>query len=343
VEEIIQIKDVTKCFNTGDGVITALREINLDIHKGEIFGIIGLSGAGKSTLVRCMNLLEKPTSGTVTVAGATLTELSEQKLRAARQSIGMIFQSFNLLMQRTVLDNVCFPLELQNMPKKQRHARGMELLKIVGLAERSNAFPAQLSGGQKQRVAIARAVANNPQVLLCDEATSALDPNTTRSILDLIREINRTMGVTVVIITHEMKVIEQICHRVAVIDKSEIVELGEVSEVFTSPKSEIARELILPRREDGTQTGEIPQLQGSRVLRVVFNGGTAYEPLIASLAIDCGVKVNILGADTRNIDGKAFGSMLLGLPHDPLQAARALAYIESRGDVVAEEVADYHA
>lgn len=343
MDEIIQLKGMTKIFGTGAGAITALRDINLDIHKGEIFGIIGLSGAGKSTLVRCINLLEKPTSGTVTVAGATLTELSEHKLRAARQSIGMIFQSFNLLMQRTVLDNVCFPLELQNMPQKQRHERGMKLLEIVGLAERAHAYPAQLSGGQKQRVAIARAVANNPQVLLCDEATSALDPNTTRSILDLIREINRTMGVTVVIITHEMKVIEQICHRLAVIDKSQIVEIGEVSEVFTSPKSEIARQLILPGYENQTQVGEIPQLRGSRVLRLVFNGGTAYEPLIASLAIDCGIKVNILGADTRNIDGKAFGSMLLGLPHDPVQAARALAYIKSRDDVVAEEVVDYHA
>ncbi len=343
MDDIIQIKDMTKTFGSGDGAITALRDINLDIRRGEIFGIIGLSGAGKSTLVRCINLLERPTEGSVSVAGKTLTDLSEAELRRARQSIGMIFQSFNLLMQRTVLDNVCFPLELQKMPKSQRQERGMELLRIVGLADRANAYPAQLSGGQKQRVAIARAVANNPQVLLCDEATSALDPNTTRSILDLIRDINRTTGVTVVVITHEMKVIEQICHRVAVIDKSQIVELGDVSEVFTSPKSDIARELILPRHEDGSETGVIPQLVGTKVIRVVFNGGTAYEPLIASLAIDCGIKVNILGADTRNIDGKAFGSMLLGLPHDPLQAARAMAYIQDRQDVVAEEVPDYHA
>lgn len=341
--ELIRIENMSKTFGSGAGEITALREINLSIEAGEIFGIIGLSGAGKSTLVRCINLLERPTDGTVTVDGKSLTTLREAELRQARQAIGMIFQSFNLLMQRTVLDNVCFPLELQRMPKKQRHERGMELLEIVGLTDRATAYPAQLSGGQKQRVAIARAVANNPKVLLCDEATSALDPNTTRAILDLIRDINRRMGVTVVVITHEMKVIEQICHRVAVIDKSCIVELGAVSEVFTSPKSAIARELILPRHEDGTEPGEIPQLQGSRVVRVVFNGGTAYEPLIASLAIDCGVKVNILGADTRNIDGKAFGSMLLGLPHDPLQAARAMAYIQNREDVVAEEVTDYHA
>ena len=343
MEDIIQIKGMTKTYGTGDGAITALREIDLSIRQGEIFGIIGLSGAGKSTLVRCINLLERPTDGSVTVAGKTLTDLKDVELRQARQSIGMIFQSFNLLMQRTVLDNVCFPLELQKVPKSKRHERGMELLRIVGLEDRANAYPAQLSGGQKQRVAIARAVANDPKVLLCDEATSALDPNTTRAILDLVREINRTMGVTVVVITHEMKVIEQICHRVAVIDKSQIVEMGEVSEVFTSPKSQIARDLILPRHEDGSENGEIPQLSGTKVIRVVFNGGTAYEPLIASLAIDCGVKVNILGADTRNIDGKAFGSMLLGLPHDPLQAARAMAYIKERQDVDAEEVPDYHA
>lgn len=343
MEDLIRIEGMTKTFGTGESALTALSEIDLTIQKGEIFGIIGLSGAGKSTLVRCINLLERPTIGKVTVAGQELTSLSERELRDARKSIGMIFQSFNLLMQRTVLENVCFPLELQKMPKKQMHERGMELLKIVGLAERANAYPAQLSGGQKQRVAIARAVANRPQVLLCDEATSALDPNTTRSILELIKEINQTMGVTVVIITHEMKVIEQICHRVAVIDKSQIVELGYVSEVFTSPKSEIARELILPRHEDGSTDGEIPQLRDSKVIRVVFNGGTAYEPLIASLAIDCGIKVNILGADTREIEGKAFGSMLLGLPHDPIQAARALAYIKSREGVVAEEVPGYNA
>lgn len=342
VESLIKIQNMTKEFTQGDKIITALRDINLDIHKGEIFGIIGLSGAGKSTLVRCINLLERPTKGDVIVGEEKLTGLNEKELREARKSIGMIFQGFNLLMQKTILENICFPLALQNMPKKQQIERGMELLKIVGLEDRAAAYPAQLSGGQKQRVAIARAVANNPKVLLCDEATSALDPNTTRSILELIKDINKTMGVTVVVITHEMKVIEQICHRVAVIDKSQIVELGEVSEVFARPKSQIARELIMPRNT-GENFGEIPELEGTRVVRVVFNGGTAYEPLIASLAMDCGVKVNILGADTRNLEGKAFGSMLLGLPHDKLQAERALEYIKARNDVIAEEVSDYHA
>ncbi len=336
---LIQIKSMTKTFGHGQGAITALNDINLNIESGEIFGIIGLSGAGKSTLVRCINLLEKPTAGSVMVDGQELMNLRGPQLRRARQSIGMIFQGFNLMMQRTVLDNICFPLELQKMPRKQMVARGMELLDLVGLSDRAKAYPAQLSGGQKQRVAIARAVANNPKVLLCDEATSALDPNTTRSILALIQEINQKMGVTVVVITHEMKVIEQICHRVAVIDKSQIVEIGHVSEVFTKPQSDIARQLILPQHEDGA-VGEIPELQGSKVIRVVFNGGTAYEPLIASLAMDLGIKVNILGADTREIEGKAHGSMLLGLPQNPAEAARAMAYIQSRKDVTAQEVRD---
>lgn len=337
---IITIEGMTKTFGAGENAITALTDIHLSIEEGEIFGIIGLSGAGKSTLVRCMNLLERPTEGTVTVAGQELTTLSEKDLRQARRSIGMIFQGFNLLMQRTVLDNVCFPLELAKLPKKEMHRRGMELLEIVGLADRAKAYPAQLSGGQKQRVAIARAVVNDPKVLLCDEATSALDPNTTRSILELIKKINQSMGVTVVVITHEMKVIEQICHRVAVIDQSQIVEMGEVSEVFIRPKSDIARELILPRHEEREKEGGIPQLKGSRVIRVVFHGGTAYEPLIASLAMDYGIKVNILGADTRNIDGKAFGSMLLGLPHEPVQAAHVISHIDQREDISWEEVSE---
>ncbi len=339
MDPIIQIRNMNKVFGHGPQAIRALSDIDLDIERGEIFGIIGLSGAGKSTLVRCINLLERPTSGTVSVAGHELTTLKPQQLRSARQSIGMIFQGFNLMMQRSVLENICFPLELQNMSKGQMRARGMELLEIVGLQDRAKAYPAQLSGGQMQRVAIARAVANNPQVLLCDEATSALDPNTTRAILSLIQTINRSMGVTVVVITHEMKVIEQICHRVAVIDQSRIVEMGQVSEVFTNPKSAIARELILPRHEEGGGE-DIPQLRGSRVIRVVFDGGTAYEPLIATLAMDLGIKVNILGADTRELEGKAFGSMLLGLPQNPAEAARAMAYIQSREGVTAQEVSE---
>lgn len=339
-QPIIELKGLTKTFGSGEGSVKALKNIDLEIHKGDIFGIIGLSGAGKSTLVRCINLLEKPTSGNVIFDGRDLTAMPDKELRLVRRSIGMIFQRFNLLMQRTALDNIIFPLLLEGMDKKKAKERGMELLKIVGLEDRADAYPAQLSGGQMQRIAIARAVANNPKVLLCDEATSALDPNTTRAILDLLKDINRTMGVTIVIITHEMKVIEQICSHVAVIDHGDIVEKGEVKDVFTSPKSRIARELILPKGAGGAH---IEQLRESGVVRIVFNGGTAYEPLIASLAIDCGVKVNILGADTRNIDGKAYGSMLIGLPENTEEAQKALDYIRGREDVTVEEVPDYNA
>ena len=341
-QPIIEIKGLTKTFGSGEGSVTALRDVDLTINKGDIFGVTGLSGAGKSTLVRCINLLERPTSGKVIFDGDDLTTMPEKQLRRARRSIGMIFQRFNLLMQRTALENITFPLELDGTPKDAARERARELLKIVGLEDRESAYPSQLSGGQMQRIAIARAIANNPKVLLCDEATSALDPNTTRSILDLLKDINRTMGVTIVIITHEMRVIEQICSRVAVIDSSRIVESGDVSEVFTHPKSRIARELIFPQ---GTAPEMLKseRLSGNEVVRIVFNGGSAYEPLIASLAIDCGVKVNILGADTRNIDGKAYGSMLIGLPADPEEAARAVAYIRSRDDVTVEEVPDYNA
>ena len=334
-QPIIQLKDLYKRFDGGAHQVEALKNINLDIHKGDIFGVIGLSGAGKSTLVRCINLLERPTSGTVIVDGQDMTVLSEKQLRQARKSISMIFQTFNLLMQRTTLDNVCFPMELVGVPRKEAVARAEELLEIVGLQEKLKAYPAQLSGGQRQRVAIARALAMDPKVLLCDEATSALDPKTTRDILRLIQDINHRLGITVVVITHEMRVIEEICSHVAILDHGDLVESGTVEEVFSHPKSEAGRRLVYP---DGLPAELLPQ---SRVIRVAFNGGTAYQPLIASLAIDCGVKVNILGADTRNIDGKAFGTMLLGLPDDPNEAAKALSYIRSQPNISAEEV-EYH-
>ena len=341
-QPIIEIKGLTKRFGSGEGSVTALQNIDLTINKGDIFGIIGLSGAGKSTLVRCMNLLERPTEGKVIFDGQDITVMPEKRLREVRRSMGMIFQRFNLLMQRTALENITFPLELTGISKKDAAARAMELLKIVGLEDRADSYPVQLSGGQQQRVAIARAIANNPKVLLCDEATSALDPNTTISILDLLKDINQKTGVTIIIITHEMRVIEQVCSHVAVIDKSRIEEIGEVSEVFTRPKSRIARELILPKGTD-PDLFHVEQLKGNSVVRIVFNGGSAYEPLIASLAIDCGVKVNILGADTRNIDGKAYGSMLIGLPADDQQAAKAMSYIKAQSGVTVEEVSDYNA
>ena len=336
-EPIIQIEHLNKTFGAGPTAVHALEDINLAVQPGEIFGIIGLSGAGKSTLVRCMNLLERPTSGSVMVDGKEMTKLSTKELNRARQSIGMIFQSFNLLMQRTALDNVCFPLELIGTKRPQARKRAQELLDLVGLGDRAGAYPAQLSGGQKQRVAIARALATDPKVLLCDEATSALDPTTTASILDLLKDLNEKLGVTVVVITHQMSVIEEICSRVAILDGGVVAEQGRVEDIFSNPHTDAARRLVYP---GGVSLEQYPA--GTRAVRVAFNGGTAYQPLIASLAIDLGIKVNILGADTREIDGKAFGTMLLGLPDDPNEAAKALSYIRSQPNVSAEEVA-YHA
>ena len=335
---IIQIEHLNKTFGTGPTAVHALEDINLDIHEGEIFGIIGLSGAGKSTLVRCMNMLERPTSGSVIVDGQDMTKLKEKELNKARQSISMVFQSFNLLMQRNALDNICFPLELIGVKRSEAVARARELLKIVGLETREKAYPAQMSGGQKQRVAIARALATNPKVLLCDEATSALDPTTTLSILELLKELNQKLGVTVVVITHQMSVIEEICSQVAILDGGVVAEQGSVEEIFSNPKTDAARRLVYPGGASMQQ-----YLSGTHAVRVAFNGGTAYQPLIASLAIDCGVKVNILGADTRNIDGKAFGTMLLGLPESEAEANKALSYIQAQKDITVEEVRDYHA
>ena len=263
--------------------------------------------------------------------------MSEKELRAQRKKITMIFQHFNLLDQRTSLENICFPLELVGTPKKEARKRAMELLETVGLPDKADAYPVQLSGGQKQRIAIARALATNPEVLLCDEATSALDPKTTRETLRLLQDINRNLGVTVIIITHDMKVIEEICSKVVILNHGKVAESGTVEAVFSNPQSEAGRRLVYP-----AGMPELDTLKGSRVIRVAFNGGTAYQPLIASLAIDCGVKANILGADTRNIDGKAFGTMLLGLPDDENDAAKALSYIRAQRDITVEEVQDYH-
>ena len=337
-EPIIQIKHLSKRFGGGENEVHALEDINLDIQSGEIFGVIGLSGAGKSTLVRCINLLERPTSGQVVIDGADLCALGRKELIAQRRSISMIFQQFNLLMQRTALDNICFPMELAGTPRREAAARAAELLEVVDLASRAGAYPSQLSGGQKQRVAIDRTLATNPKVLLCDEATSALDPKTTRDILRLIQDINRRLGITVVVITHEMKVIEEICARVAILDHGHLAETGSVEEIFANPRSEAGRRLVYP---DGVPLEVLSSAADqARVIRVAFNGGTSYQPLIATLAIDCGVKANILGADTRNIDGRAFGTMLLGLPEDG--AEKALAYIRAQKDITVEEVPDYH-
>ncbi len=320
--EIIRIEDLNKTFYTKNGQVVALDGINLSIMEGEVFGIIGLSGAGKSTLVRCMNYLERPTAGRVFFDGHELGKLTEKQLNEQRRSIGMIFQSFNLLMQRTALRNITFPLELSGASKEEAVKRAEELLDVVGLSDRAGAYPSQLSGGQKQRVAIARALATNPKVLLCDEATSALDPTTTRSILSLLKEINRTMGVTIVVITHEMKVIEEICSRVAIIDQSHIVEEGRVDEIFVSPKTQIARKLIFPDGRKEYRFG-----QNGRSLRIVFDGMSSYEPVISGMVLECGYPVNIMFADTKDIDGKAFGHMIIELPDDEKAVKRMYGYL----------------
>lgn len=329
---MLELVNVSKTFSGAAGTVEAVKNVSLKIEKGDIFGIIGLSGAGKSTLVRCLNLLERPTGGKVLFKGVDLTTLSKKELLRTRRSISMIFQGFNLLEQRTALKNVCFPLEIAGVSKARAKKRAAELLEIVGLSDRADAYPSQLSGGQKQRVAIARALASDPEVLLCDEATSALDPNTTASILSLLAKINKTMGVTIVVITHEMKVVEQICNKVAVLDNGVVVETGEVREVFVSPKSETARNLILP----GAKAAEFSS--GGRVIRIVFDGQSSFEPVVSNLSLDCRTAVNILGADTKNIGGKAFGQMLLQLPDDGAASERVLRWLLDRGIPYEEEV-----
>ncbi len=332
---MIELKNVSKTFNTEDGELEAVRNVSLHIEKGDIYGIIGLSGAGKSTLVRCMNFLEVPTEGEVIFQGIPLSSLSHKELLLKRRSISMIFQGFNLLSQRNVLKNVCYPLEIAGVPKAEAEKKAISLLKIVGLDDRLKAYPAQLSGGQKQRVAIARALATDPEVLLCDEATSALDPNTTRAILDLLKEINETMGVTIVVITHEMKVVEKICNRVAVLDHGVVAEEGLVSDIFTGPKSDIARELILPK------AAAVSEVKNGKMIRVIFDGQESDEPFISNMSIQCGAAVCIMGANTEDIGGKAYGQILLRLPDDPASEARIMRYMSEHGtkyEIVSKEV-----
>ena len=331
--EMIAIRGLTKTFGLKADAVTALRDIDLSVRAGEIFGIIGLSGAGKSTLVRCMNYLEHPTEGSVTVDGKKLGALNKKELLNARRGIGMIFQQFNLLMQKTALENICFPLEIAGVSKREARARARELLKLVELDNRENAYPAQLSGGQKQRVAIARALAPSPKVLLCDEATSALDP-TTRSILSLLKEINRTMGITIVVITHEMSVIEEICDRVAIIDHSQIAEVGEVSDIFMNPKTEIAKRLLYA----SGRLGEV--VLGERCLRIIFDGTQTSSPVICDMVLECGAPVNILFADTKTIEGKMHGYTLIQLPENRELGDKMKKYLDLHGVQYLEEA--YH-
>ena len=330
---MIELKYLSKTFQMKDGAVKALQNINLTIPDGSIYGIIGMSGAGKSTLVRCINLLERPTEGSVVIDGTAMETLNAAQLRERRRDITMIFQQFNLLMQRSCLKNICFPMELAGVKKADAEKRARELLEVVGLPDKANAYPAQLSGGQKQRIAIARALATNPKVLLCDEATSALDPNTTHAILQLIQKINREMGITVVIITHQMSVVEDVCSHVAILDNGTVVEQGSVRDIFSNPHSDAAKRLVFPA---GTPEREL--LPGRKMVRVAFNGTqTTDKPLVASLAIECGALVSIVAADTRVVNGQTLGSMLLALPEGE-GAAKALDYIKNYPGITYEEV-----
>ncbi len=319
---MIELQHVSKQFITKTNEVEAVSDLSLTINTGEIFGIIGLSGAGKSTLVRCINYLEKPTSGEVLFNNVALSSLSDSELRKVRQKMAMVFQNFNLFSQRTILKNIMFPLEIKGVKTKEAKLRAQELLQLVELSSKADNYPNQLSGGQQQRVAIARALALDPEVLLCDEVTSALDPQTTNSILDLLKQINRELKVTIVIITHEMRIVRKICDRVAVLDQGKLQETGTVSSVFENPKSNIAKKLILPQNEVSAPLGQ-------KYLRIVFDGQSAFEPVISNLVLECKARVNILAADTKCVGEKSYGQMVLQLPDDEKAILRIKAYLQA--------------
>ncbi|MBR1597731.1 MAG: methionine ABC transporter ATP-binding protein [Lachnospiraceae bacterium] len=337
----IVLENISKTFETKDGTVEALKNVSLTIDKGEIYGVIGMSGAGKSTLVRCINFLEKPDEGKVLIEGKSLDDFSKKELQKQRESIGMIFQHFNLLMQKTVLENVCFPLYIQKVPKKEARKKALELLELVGLVERKNAYPAQLSGGQKQRVAIARALASDPKILLCDEATSALDPQTTSSILDLLKDINDKFGITIVIITHQMSVVRKICDRVAIMEEGTLAETGVVSEVFSHPKTKVAKRLI--RQDIDTETEEsilaTEQIKNGEIIRITFSDNSAFEPVIANLVLTFKEPVNILRASTKNVGGIAKGDMILEFAKDSTNKEEMKKYLKEH-DIEIEENVD---
>ena len=332
---MIEIKNLCKSFEIADGKVDALKDISLTINDSEIYGIIGMSGAGKSTLVRCINVIERPSSGSIIIDGTDMGSLTEKQLRAERRNITMIFQGCNLLMQRNCLKNVCFPLELSGVSGHEAEKRAYELLDTVGLKDKAKAYPAQLSGGQRQRVAIARALATHPKVLLCDEATSALDPQTTHSILELIKDINHKLGITVIVITHQMSVVEEICSRVAILDNGRVAEEGIVSEVFSAPKSKAAKRLVFPDEFFENPTDDA----GFRKIRVVFNGANATNtPIIAEMAMKKGIAASILSASTKSIGEKAYGNMLLGIEDNDDTVGSALSYLSELDNVTAQEV-----
>ena len=332
---LIKVRGLRKVYQVPGGEVVALDGIDLTIERGQIYGIIGMSGAGKSTLIRCLNRLDTPTDGQILIDGQNILTMNEKQLMAMRRKVSMIFQSFNLLMQKTVARNVRYPLEIAGVPKAKANARVKELLKLVELEEKADAYPIQLSGGQRQRVAIARALASDPEVLLCDEATSALDPMTTQSILSLLQDINQRLGITVVLITHEMAVIRQICDRVAILDGGSIAEEGTVDDVFVHTRSAAGKRLfgILPAEEDEDSVADIP------ALRIVFDGGKETQPIIAGLVKTCGVDVNILSADVKRLNGKSYGQMMIERPGDEAVCKQVVDYLSGQGLVV-KEVAD---
>ena len=342
----IVIENLYKSFDTKDGTVEALKNVNLSIESGDIYGIIGMSGAGKSTLVRCINFLEVPTKGRVLINGKSLGDYTSRELRKQREDIGMIFQHFNLLMQKNVLENVCFPLYIQGKSKKDARKRAKELLDIVGLGDRTGAFPAQLSGGQKQRVAIARALASDPKILLCDEATSALDPQTTSSILALLKDINQRFNITIVIITHQMSVVREICSHVAIVKGGEVAEQGTVEDIFTHPKTAVARELLKNYVGDdgeekrGTAAGGKEIIKSGEKIRIVFSENSAFEPVIANLILNFNEPVNILKADTKNVGGVAKGEMVLEFAPDCTKNKEMKQYLLDRGLEI-EEVSEH--
>lgn len=340
----IKVKGLSKTFESKDNTVEAVKNINLTIKSGDIYGIIGMSGAGKSTLVRCLNFLEQPTSGEVWIGDKNLGALSSRELRAMRSNIAMIFQHFNLLMQKNVLDNVRFPMRLKGVKMADARKKAEELLKVVGLSDKANSYPSQLSGGQKQRVAIARALACEPEILLCDEATSALDPQTTSSILKLLQEINQNLGLTIVLITHQMSVVRQICHHVAIMEDGKVVEEGRVENIFSHPKTQTAKHLIIGENQEEKEVGswqgakrQMEQITARRKLRIVFSQSSAYEPVISNMVLEFGIPVNILRADTKNVGGITKGEMILGLPRQEGLMERVQDYMSSRG-IESEEV-----
>ena len=328
---LIEVRDLRKVYPVPGGEVVALDGINLSIDKGQIYGIIGMSGAGKSTLIRCMNRLDTPTEGQILIDGQNILAMNGRQLMQMRRKVSMIFQQFNLLMQKTVARNVRYPMEIAGVLRKKADERVKELLKIVELEGKADAYPIQLSGGQRQRVAIARALASNPEVLLCDEATSALDPMTTQSILTLLQDINKRLGITVVLITHEMAVIRQICTRVAILDGGRIAEEGTVDDVFVHTRSAAGRRLfgIVPSKQEEA-------LPEKPALRIVFDDGRENQPIIAGLVKQCGVDVNILSADVKRIGGKSYGQMLIEMPKDDETRKKIIQFLSDEGLTVKE-------